>query len=86
MPIDYDNHIYAGTAAAALKQLDGTYDAWISGLSATTATELARECGPESGPFAGRPLAAVVLHVNRELVAHGAEVVLLRDLYLRRSR
>jgi len=84
-PIDYGAHIYAGSAATALKQLDGAYDAWISGLRAASATELAGECGPDSGPFAERPLAAAVLHVNREVFAHGAEIALLRDLYLRRS-
>jgi hypothetical protein len=28
---------------------------------------------------------AVVLHINREVIHHGAEVALLRDLYLRRT-
>jgi hypothetical protein len=26
-----------------------------------------------------------VLHINRELIHHGAEICLLRDLYLRRE-
>ncbi|WP_033281431.1 DinB family protein [Streptomyces sp. NRRL F-525] len=33
--------------------------------------------GPERFPMEG-----IVLHVNRELIAHGAEISLLRDLYL----
>ncbi len=28
-------------------------------------------------------MAALVLHINRELIHHGAEIALLRDLYLR---
>jgi hypothetical protein len=27
----------------------------------------------------------IVLHISREVIAHGAEVCLLRDLYLRRD-
>ncbi len=82
-PIDYDTHVYAGTAAAALDQLDRAYDTWSSGIRAATATELARRCEPDSGPFTDRPVAAVVLHVNREVIHHGAEIALLRDLYVR---
>jgi hypothetical protein len=29
-------------------------------------------------------MGALVLHINREVIHHGAEVALLRDLYLRR--
>ena len=34
------------------------------------------------GPFAEAPLAALVLHINREVLHHGAEICLLRDLFL----
>ncbi|MDV7268912.1 DinB family protein, partial [Rhodococcus oxybenzonivorans] len=40
---------------------------------------------PSEGPFADRSMAALVLHVNREVIHHGAEIALLRDLYLRKS-
>jgi len=33
----------------------------------------------------GAPPADLVLHINRELILHGAEICLLRDLYLRRE-
>ena len=46
---------------------------------------LGRPCGPAEGPFAHAPLAALVLHINREVIHHGAEVCLLRDLYLQRK-
>ncbi len=29
-------------------------------------------------------MASLVQHINRELIHHGAEICLLRDLYLRR--
>ncbi len=82
-PVDYDTHVYAGAAAAALDQLDRAYAAWASGMRTA---DLERGCGPDSGPFASRPLAALVQHVNREVIHHGAEIALLRDLYLRMAR
>ena len=42
---------------------------------------LGRPCGPAEGPFADAPLAALVQHINREVIHHGAEIALLRDLY-----
>jgi hypothetical protein len=42
---------------------------------------LARPCGPVEGPFADEPLAALLLHIHREVIHHGAEIALLRDLY-----
>jgi hypothetical protein len=46
---------------------------------------LARPCGEAEGPFASYPLAALVLHINRETIHHGAEIALLRDLYAHRE-
>jgi hypothetical protein len=43
---------------------------------------LERPCGPAEGPFAEESLATLVLHIHRELIHHGAEIALLRDLYL----
>jgi hypothetical protein len=42
---------------------------------------LDQPCCPAEGAFAEAPLAALVLHINRELIHHLAEVSLLRDLY-----
>ena len=46
---------------------------------------LTRPCGPAEGPFADYPMAALALHINREVLHHGAEIALLRDLSARRS-
>jgi hypothetical protein len=46
---------------------------------------MAAPCGPAEGPFADYPMAALVLHINREVIHHGAEVALLRDLYRARG-
>jgi hypothetical protein len=78
---DYDSFTYAGTAAGALAQLDRAYQRWRGGVRGLAVDGLARPCGPAEGPFADYPLAALVLHINREAIHHGAELCLLRDLY-----
>jgi hypothetical protein len=80
--IDYFTHDYAGSAADAMDQLDGQYAAWLAGVRSLGEEGLSRPCGPSEGDFAEWPMAALVLHINRELLHHGAEVALLRDLYL----
>jgi DinB family protein len=80
--ISYDTHRYAATAAGALQQLDSAYGAWISGVRGLTAERLTAPTGPAE-PFPDAPFADLVLHIHREAIHHGAEVALLRDLYLR---
>lgn len=77
---DYASFAYAGTAAEALAQLDAGYVAWRDGVRGLGTDGLVRPMGP-SEPFPDLPMAALVLHINREVVHHGAEIVLLRDLY-----
>jgi hypothetical protein len=83
--ISYDSHAYAATAADALRQLDEQYATWTAGVRGLGADGLARPCGPAEGPFAEHPMAALVLHIHREAIHHGAEVALLRDLYRHRG-
>ena len=83
-PVDYESFDYAGTAERALHQLDDVYAAWRSGVIGLGEEGLARPCGPAEGPFAAEPMATLVLHINREMLHHGAEVALLRDLYANR--
>ena len=80
-PMDYESHEYAGDAAGALAQLDATYAAWTAGVRGLGKEGLRRPCGPAEGPYADAPMAALVLHINREVIHHGAEIALLRDLY-----
>ena len=84
-PAGYDTWEYAATAQEALAQLDKAYAAWTAGVLALDPEGLARPCGEAEGPFATYPLAALVLHINREMIHHGAEICLLRDLYPRRE-
>jgi hypothetical protein len=76
---------YTGSADRALAQLDAAYDAWAAGVEKLGEDGLARPVGPAEGYFAESPYADLVLHINRELIHHGAEVCLLRDLYAHRT-
>lgn len=80
-PYDYATHEYPGDAAEALVQLDETYAAWTAGVRRLGADGLARQCGPDEGPWAQAPMAELVQHINREVIHHGAEIAVLRDLY-----
>ena len=80
-PMDYESFEYAATAEVALAQLDDGYAAWVTGVRSLGVAGLDRPCGPAEGPFAEHPLSALVLHINREVLHHGAELALLRDLY-----
>jgi len=81
--VDHATWHYAATADEALAQLDEQYAAWSAGVAALDEEGLARPCGEAEGPFAAYPFAALVLHINREVIHHGGEICLLRDLYLR---
>lgn len=82
---DYETHVYAATAAEALEQLDAGYARWMAGVARLGDDGLAEPCGPAEGPFADWSMAALVLHIHREVLHHGAEIALLRDLYAWRS-
>jgi len=81
----YETFRYQGTAADALAQLDEAYARWMTGVRTLSEEDLRRPVGPAEGPFAALPMLDLVLHIHREAIHHGAEIALLRDLYLRRS-
>ncbi|MEF3120278.1 DinB family protein [Kocuria flava] len=85
-PASYQQRDHAGTAAEALAQLDREYERWLAGVDSLTPADLARPCGPAEGPYAQLPMPALLLHLNRELIHHGAEVALLRDLWTHTRR
>jgi hypothetical protein len=80
-PHDYMTHRYAGDAAGGLAQLDRTYAGWMDGVRRLDPDGLARPVGESEGHWAEYPMAALVLHINREVIHHGAEMCLLRDVY-----
>jgi hypothetical protein len=77
--VDYASYDYPGTAEEALARLDDGAERWLAGVRGLDDTALRQPCG-EPG-FEQDPLAALVLHINREVLHHGAEIALLRDLY-----
>ncbi|MBA0049147.1 DinB family protein [Mycobacteroides sp. LB1] len=81
--VDYMTFDYPGTAEGALQQLDDFYAAWREGIASKDEAGLLTPCGPAEGPWGHRSFATLVLHINRELIHHGAEIALLRDLYAR---
>jgi hypothetical protein len=83
-PVDYQDVDWPLTAAGMLELVDRHHDAWMAGVEALGADDLARPCGPSEGPYAAYPFAALVLHITREVLHHGAEVALLLDLYTHR--
>ncbi len=54
---------------------------WHDGIAALDEDGLRRPLGPKGGDFAGDPMAALIIHINREVMHHGGEICLLRDLY-----
>ena len=76
---------WPGTAEAALAAVDDAYDAWRTGIAGLDEEALGEPVGAVEGPYADRTYAALILHISREVIHHGAEVALLRDLYRARS-
>lgn len=77
---------FAGSAEAALLQLDEGYEAWIADVRNLGVAGLARPQGALSPPqFAEAPIARLVMYVHVETIHHGAEICLLRDLYAART-
>jgi hypothetical protein len=73
------------TAADAVAFLDKAYAAWMAGISALDEHDMARKLGPKGGQYADDTVADLIIHINREVMHHGGEIGVLRDLYARRS-
>lgn len=81
-PADYQRWPYAADAQTALGQLDGAYRNWITGVRALSENDLSRPCGPAEAGYSEHPMSELILHINREVIHHGAEIACLRDLYI----
>jgi hypothetical protein len=83
---DRENIEWPGTARAALAFLGRAYKEWSDGVSALDDLDLEEHKeGPPGTIDIEFPFAEVILHVNREVIHHGGEVALLRDLYRERG-
>jgi hypothetical protein len=70
-----------GTAAEAGVFLQHHYERWHAGIAALDAHGMAAPLGPKGGTYARDPMAGLVLHISREVMHHGGEIGVLRDLY-----
>ena len=84
-PADYLTWEYAATADGAIAQLDDAYGHWMKGVRSLDAAALERPVGEAEGDWAASPMAELVTHISREAIHHGAEILLLRDLYRTQS-
>lgn len=75
-----------GSAKDAMALLTEQYEKWRDGVRSLGEEGLARPCGPAEGHFAEHPMAALIMHINREFLHHAAEIMLLRDLYRDQDR
>src|SRR5204862_1645043 len=82
---DYTTFRFASTAAGALEQLDAAYRRWVDGVRTLDDAALSRPIGDREPGWEPFPYAALVLHITREVIHHGAEILLLRDLYRSRT-
>ncbi len=69
----------------ALAALDTSWTAFRTGIGRLEEDGLWRPLGPAWGSYGSQPWVALVLHALDEVVHHGAEIALLRDLYTHRS-
>ena len=79
--VGYPTTDWPMTARDMLAFVDDHHDRWVAGVRSLGAAGLGRPCGPAEGPYADGPMAELVLHVNREVLHHGAEVALMLDLF-----
>jgi hypothetical protein len=68
-------------AAQGLAQLEREYRRWHNVIAALDDEGVRAPLGPRGSDFAEDPMAALILHVNREVMHHGGEIGVLRDLY-----
>ncbi|HZC26868.1 MAG TPA: ankyrin repeat domain-containing protein [Actinopolymorphaceae bacterium] len=73
--------VVPATAAQATAALDKAYAAWRRRLLAVADEELLTPLGEIGGAYADDTRNAFVLHIIDELIHHGAEVAVVRDLY-----
>jgi hypothetical protein len=83
-PWDDAGSQYPGTASAAIAWVADGLDRWRSGVSGVSDERLLQPVGPGGRSDADRSVAWVVMHIHREVIHHGAEICLLRDLYAAR--
>lgn len=80
-PLLDDSDEWYGTADGALDALDRAWSGFSAGCHKLDEGAMSEKLGPAWGPWAESNRADALLHVADEIIHHGAEVALLRDLY-----
>jgi hypothetical protein len=75
---------WVGTAAEAQAMLAAAWSVFRSGVAAWGDEGLWTLLGPAWGPYAEHTNLELAVHAQREVIHHGAEIALLRDLYAAR--
>jgi hypothetical protein len=70
-----------GSAADGVAFLEHAYRHWRDGVAALDDDALRMPLGPKGENYAADPMAGLVLHISREVMHHGGEIGVLRDLY-----
>ncbi|WP_328994874.1 DinB family protein [Kribbella sp. NBC_01245] len=70
-----------GSAAEAVRALDHAYEVWRRRLAALSQDDFDRQMGEIAGQYGEYDGMAFALHILDELIHHGAEVGVVRDLY-----
>ena len=85
VPVAWETIVWPGSAVDAVAFVDDAIAAFRSGLEQLRADRLFEKLGPDAGPWSDDTFTDMALHVFDEIVHHGAEVALLRDLYRARN-
>jgi hypothetical protein len=80
-PLSLGSHEWYPTASSALEALDRAWSGFAAGCHQLDDEQMAVKLGPDWGQWAESNKADALLHVADEVIHHGAEVALLRDLY-----
>lgn len=79
--MDYFTYDYPGTAEEAYGRLADAVRVWCDAVQGLDPSALGAPVGEAEGPWAEHSMLELVLHINREVIHHGAEMCLLRDLF-----
>jgi hypothetical protein len=74
------------TAAEGIAYVRASWRSWERLVSSLTPDEMWEPIGPTAGPYGESERIGLVIHIMDELIHHGAEVGVMRDLYTAMSR
>lgn len=83
-PWDDRTDQYPCNAAEAIAWVTKELDRWQVGVRGLSDERLLELVGPGGRSDADRSVAWLVMHIHREVIHHGAEILLLRDLHRNR--